>query len=117
MKIDIQYALVARTSLVLILASVGPLTFAGSLPTGCVTRTNAHLVDPSRPLPPNAWYIDFVNNCGECVNITTVTMRNGQVVALNGTWPNVQPGQRRTGILNVTNAGNWEERVSGVQSC
>jgi hypothetical protein len=117
MKIDISRSVPARALLALALASAGALAFARNLPTACVLRTNARLVDPSQPFPPNSWYIDFVNNCGECVDITTVTMQNGQVAAINGTWHNVQPGEVRTGMMNVQTAGNWEEVVTGVQSC
>lgn len=88
---------------------------AQELPISCITRTNARLVDASKPLPPNSWYIDFVNNCGECADITTAPMKDGGYTDFGMTWPAVPNGDRRTGRLSIAGIGNYSLEVTNVR--
>lgn len=50
---------------------------AKDLPVSCVSKENQRLVDAQKPFPPNSYYVDIVNNCGECAHISTNTKKTG----------------------------------------
>jgi hypothetical protein len=90
---------------------------AKDLPVNCVSKENQRLVDTQRPLPPNSYYVDIVNKCGECAHISTNTKKNGNYTDFARTFNNVAAGETRTDRMIVDGVGTWELVVVKVISC
>ncbi|WP_150653116.1 hypothetical protein [Pseudomonas fluorescens] len=88
---------------------------SGDLPISCVKRENPRLMDSTRPLPPNSHLIDFINNCGKCIDLTTAPKKNGSYTDLGMTWEQVPDGEKRTGRYMVDGPGVFSLEVTNVK--
>lgn len=107
----------SSVALFAIAATVAAPASSSDLPASCVIKQNQRLVDPQQPLPPNAYFIDLVNNCGVCAHISTNTTKNGSFTDFARTFSNVGAGETRTDRMNVSGVGNWELIVVKVETC
>jgi hypothetical protein len=93
-----------------------------TLSTSCIGRTVKNII--GNPGSPQQINIEFVNNCGQCVNLDVKQYHNGQLRTLpfeqfrHGSFGKMQPGEARVGTMwTRVESGTTELRVDRVTTC